>query len=259
VANRHPTTDLVVFDNQSGGDRDAWRLGGTTHVISPPAAETAMGQRLSKLMGATLLMPLMLSIAVATPALAANPVPPYSVPPQPVWVSVNASPQGNYPGGNEIFNIFVVNSEQPPNGNVTLFNETLTAPALPPDQQTNTAIGIPIMLSPGQAILNTIALPIPSDFNQSSFTANLVVFLFIGNGTSNPLKLTVSTPVVLLGLERSTTQTTSSSTSQTTQTTQTATQSGTVSTTLLAAGVALPSIVVVILLILLVRGRGVPK
>jgi len=220
-----------------------------------------MQKRLPKLMGATMLMLLMLSFLVATPARAANPAPPYGVPAQPIWAVVNALPQGNYPGGNEIFDIFVVNSEQPPNGNVTLVNETLTAPALPPESQTNSAIGIPIMLSPGQAILNTIALPIPSDFTQSNFTANLVAYVFYWNGTTNiPLKLTATAQVFMLSLPGSTSQTTtSSSASQTTQTTQTATQSGTVSTTLFAAGVALPSIVVVILLILLVRGRGPPK
>lgn len=212
-------------------------------------------KRFPKLTGATMLMLLMLSFLVATPARAANPaLPYYSAPSQPIWVTVNALPQGNYPGGNEVFDIFFVNAEQPPNGNVTLYNETLTAPALPPEQQTNTAIGLPIMLSPGQAILNTIALPIPSDFKESNFTANLVAYAFFPNGTA--LKVTGSAQVFLLSLPGSTTQTTSSSSSQTTQT---STQSGAVSTTLFAAGVALPSIVVVILLILLVRGRGSPK
>lgn len=217
-----------------------------------------MQKRLPNLMGVTILTLFMLSFLVAAPARAANPAPPSSIPPQPVWVTVNALPQGNYPGGNEIFDIFVVNAEQPPNKNVTLYNETITAPALPAEQQTNTAIGLPIMLSPGQAILNTIALPIPSDFKQSSFTANLVAYIFIGNDTTHAVKLTGSTQVSLLGLPGSI-QTTSSSTSQSTQSSQAATQSGTVSTTLFLAGVALPSIVVVILLILLVRRKAGSK
>ena len=215
-----------------------------------------MRNRLPKLMGATMLTLLMLSFLVATPVRAVGGPPPGGAA-EPVWATVNALPQGNYPGGNEIFDIFVVNSDQPPNGNVTLVNETLTAPALPPDQQTNTAIGLPIMLSPGQGILNTIALPIPSNFTQSNFTANLVVYVFYANGTA--LKLTGSTQVSLLGLPGSTAQTTSSTSSQTTQTGQTTTQSGTVSTTLFAAGTAIPSIVVLILLILLVQRRGRPK
>lgn len=217
-----------------------------------------MQKRLAKLVGATILALLMLSFLVAAPVRAANPAPPSSIPPQPVWITVNALPQGNYAGGNEIFDIFVVNSEQPPNRNITLFNETITAPALPAEQQSNTAIGLPIMLSPGQAILNTIALPIPSDFKQTSFTANLVAYVFLGNQTTNPIKLTGSTQVTLLGLP-GTVQTTSSTTTQSTQSSQAATPSGTVSTTLFLVGVALPSIVVVILLILLVRGKSGPK
>ncbi len=216
-----------------------------------------MQKRLPKLMGATMLALLMVSFLVATPVRAVGAPPPGGVA-NPVWATVNALPQGNYPGANEIFDIFVVNSDQPPNGNVTLVNETLTAPALPADQQTNTAIGLPIMLSPGQAILNTITLPIPGNFTQASFTADLVAYVFYPNGTA--LKLTGSTQVFMLGLPGSGTQTTtSSSASQTTQSTQTTTQSGSVSTTLFAAGVAIPSIVVLILLILLVQRRGRPK
>ena len=228
-----------------------------------------MEPRLPKLMGATMLMLLMLSFLVAAPARAAVNLqavppgageiiaPPYAVAAEPVWATLNAIPQGNYPGGNEIFDVFVVNSDQPPDKNVTLINETLTAPALPVSFQTNTAIGLPVQLSPGQAIVNTIALEIPSDFTQNNFTANLVAYVQLNNGTNFiHLKLTGSSIVYLLGLPGSGTQTTTQSSSQSTQTT---TQSGTVSTTLFAAGVAIPSIVVVILLILLVRGRGGSK
>ena len=227
-----------------------------------------MENGIPKLMGATMLMLLMLSFLVATPVRAANPAPPpgvgeilaapYAVPAEPIWATLNALPQGNYPGGNEIFDVFVVNSDQPPKGNVTLINETLTAPALPSSLNTNNAIGLPIELAPGQAILNTIALEIPSNFTQSNFTADLVANVFYWNGTINiPLKLTGTALVYMLGLPGSTPHTTTSSSAS--QTTQTTTPSGTVSTTLFAAGVALPSIVVVILLVLLVRGRGGPK
>jgi hypothetical protein len=224
-----------------------------------------MEKRFPKLVSAASLALLMLSFLVATPAHGVNPppgageiiAPPYAVPAESVWATLNAVPQGNYPGGNLKFLVFVVNSDKPPNGNVTLLNETLTAPALPPTFQTNNGIGLPIELSPGQAIENTIYLSIPSNFTQSNFTANLVANAALFNGTTNIfLKLTGTTQVFLLGLPGTGTQTTSS-TSQSTQTSTT--QSGTVSTTLFAAGIAIPSIVVVILLILLVRRGGSPK
>jgi hypothetical protein len=228
-----------------------------------------MEKRLPKLTVATMLALLVLSFLVAAPARAAVNLqavppgageiiaPPYAVASEPVWATLNAVPQGNYPGGNEIFDVFVVNSDHPPDGNVTLVNETLTAPALPSTFQTNNAIGLPVQLSPGQAIVNTIALEIPSDFSQNNFTANLAAFVQLNNGTSYiNLKLTGSLVVYLLGLPGSGSQTTTTSASPSTQTT---TQGGTVSTSLFAAGVAIPSIVVIILLALLVRGRGGPK
>src|SRR5271169_4212460 len=141
-----------------------------------------MQKRLPKLMGATMLMLLMLSFLGATPALAACSnrageclAPPYAVPAEPVWATLNAVTQGNYPGGNETFNVFVINSDVPPNGNVTVFNETITASALPPGLNRSTATGLPVLLSPGQAITSKISLQIPSDFKLSNFTANLVV------------------------------------------------------------------------------------
>ncbi|HVB95007.1 MAG TPA: hypothetical protein VND41_00210 [Nitrososphaerales archaeon] len=220
-----------------------------------------MQKRLPKLMGATVLVLLTLSFLAATPARAACPVgageciaAPYSVPAEPVWATLNAVPEGNYPGGNLIFDVFVVNADQPPHGNVTLINETVTAPALPAASQSNSGIGLPVELLPGQAILSTIALQIPDNFTQSNLTASLVVNVLLWNGTMNiPLQLTGALLVYILGLPISGTQTTTSSTSQSTQTVA---QSGTVSTTLFAVGVAIPSIVAVILLVLLARGRG---
>jgi hypothetical protein len=198
-----------------------------------------------------------------------GPRPPFSGPGNPVWATLNAATQGNYPGGNETFYVFVVNSDQPPNGNVTLINETLTAPALPPEYQTqvdsvslfdegtNSSIGLPIDLSPGEAIRNAMTLEIPSNFMQDNFTAHLVVNVAVWNGTTSTyLRLTSSTVVNLHGLPSTGSQTTtSSSTTQSTQTTQTITQGGTVSSSLFAAGVAIPTTVAVILLALLVRGR----
>ncbi|MDA4132307.1 MAG: hypothetical protein OK454_04175 [Thaumarchaeota archaeon] len=223
-----------------------------------------MPTRLPKLMGAIMLILLMLSFLAATPASAQCVLlpgqghcsaPPYAIPAEPVWATLNAVSQGNYPGGNLIFDVFVVNSDKPPEGNVTLINETLTAAALPPGFQTNSGIGLPVELAPGQAILSTIALQIPSNFTQSNFTASLAANALLFNGTVNiPLKLTGTLQVFVLGLPISS-QTATSSGSQNTQTVQ----SGTVSTTLFAVGVAIPSIVVVVLLALLFRGRGRPK
>jgi hypothetical protein len=223
-----------------------------------------MQKRLPRLMGATMLMLLMLSFLAATPARAVCPPnagecipPPYAVPAEPVWATLNAATQGNYPGGNEVFDVFVINTGWPAEGNVTLINETLTAPTLPPAFQTNNAKGLPVELSPGQAIQSTIALQIPSNFTQSNFTASLVANAVLFNGTTNiSLRLTGTSIVYILGLPILTTQTTTSSASQSTQP---AAQSGTVSTGLFAAGVAAPSIVAVILLVRLFQGRGRPK
>src|SRR5271169_667786 len=105
-----------------------------------------MDKRLPKLMGATVLTLMMLSFLVATPARAVSISSPYALASEPVWATINAAAQGNYPGGNELFTVFVVDSAQPPEGNVTIQNVTLTAPALPSGQQTNSAIGLPAVL-----------------------------------------------------------------------------------------------------------------
>jgi hypothetical protein len=226
-----------------------------------------MQKSLPKLVWATTITLLMLSFLTAAAPVRAvcmgaascqGPRPPPSGPGNPVWATLNAATQGNYPGGNETFYVFVVNSDQPPDGNVTLINETLTAPALPPEYQANSSMGLPIDLSPGEAISNAMTLEIPSNFTQDNFTADLVVNVAVWNGTvSISLKLTSSTVVTLHGLPDTGTQTTtSSSTTQSTQTSQTTTQSGTVSSSLFAAGVAIPTIVAFTLLALLVRGRS---
>lgn len=222
-----------------------------------------MQKRFPKLVGVTMLMLLMLSFLVSSPARAQCVLkpgageciaPPYSVPAEPVWATLNAATSNNYPGGNESFDVFVINSDVPPNGNVTLYNETITSTALPPSFNASTAKGLPLQLSPGQAITSTIALPIPSDFNRSSFTANLVVNVAYWNGTTDiHVKLTGSTLVYVLGAPLVGTSTTTSQTSQTTM------QSGTVSTGLFAAGVAIPSLIAVILIVLLVRRNAGPK
>ena len=168
--------------------------------------------------------------------------------PQPVWVTLNALGYGNYPGGNEEFTVFVVNSDSPPLGNVTLINETLTASALPPND-TGSAIGLPVLLTTGQGLPSTIYLPIPSNFTQSSFTATVVVNLQVANGTSFfSEQLTKSTTVEMLSLPGTITPTLSSTT-----TTQ---SSGGVSSGLFYAGVAIPSVIAIILIALLARRRA---
>lgn len=203
------------------------------------------------LLGAVLFSLLVSTSAAAAPAAAAPDANPYAPTSAPVWATLNAEARGNYPGGNEQFIIFVVNSGQPPNGNVTVQNATLTAPALPAGQNSNTGIGLPAVLAPGQSIVLTIHLPIPSDFSDSNFTANLVAHASLWNGTANiPLTLTGSVLVYMLGTPGQ------SGSQVTTTTTTTVEGSGTVSTTLFAVGVAIPSIVAVILLILLARRRA---
>ena len=219
-----------------------------------------MRRRLPKLMGATMLMLLVLSFSGATPALAACSknaaeclAPPYSVPAEPVWGTVNTVTAGNYPGGSLQFDVFVINTGYPAEGNATLFNETITATALPAALNTSTATGLPVLLTPGQAITSTITMQIPRNFTLSSFRASLAADVSYWNGTANiPVQLLGSATVYVLGDPIGGASTTSS------QTTQTSTQSGGVSTTLFAAGLAIPSILAVILLILVVRRRGGP-
>jgi hypothetical protein len=211
-------------------------------------------KRVSSLVAAGLLVLFALSFSAAVPASAAT-SPSGS---QYVWATLNALGYGNYPGGNEEFTVFVVNSDSPPLGNMSLLNETLTAPALPPSSNTGSAIGLPVQLSSGQAILSTIYLPIPSNSTQSSFTATVVINIQIANGTSFFSKqLTESTTVVMLSLPG--TATSSSSTTSTASSSQSTTQSSGVSSGLFYAGVGVPSVVAIILLALLARGRGRPQ
>lgn len=162
-------------------------------------------------------------------------------PPAPIWVTINATAQGNYPGGNELFTIFAVNSMVPPAQNETITDLRLTAPA---PIGSNAAIGLPATLAPGQSVLATIYLPIPANFSQKSFTANLIVHFKFSNGTA--LSLTGTANVDVLALPSQTTG----------QTTTQAVQTDTVSTTLFEAGVAIPSLIALILVVLLVRSRA---
>jgi hypothetical protein len=193
------------------------------------------------------------------PFLAATPVGAYcapgggiglcGIPGEPIWATLSAVPQGNYPGGNMEFNAFVVNSDQPPDGNFTILNETLTVPALPSCCNTNTTMGLPVSLDPGQATSFPIHLEIPTNFSQSNFTADLVVNGALWNGTtSTSLRLASSMVVTVLGVPITGTQTT-----------VTVTRSEGVSSSLYEVGIGILSIFVVLLLALLARGRGRPS
>ena len=184
------------------------------------------------------------------PAVIHCEAPPYAVPAAPVWATLNALGYGNYPGGNEEFALFFVNSDSPPLGNVTLFNETLTTPF-----QNASVSGLPVELAPGQTMLSSIYLQIPSDFSQSNFTASVTIDFHIANAiASTPNVLTGTAHVFMLGPPIGQVTNTSSMTS----TQQTTTQSRTVSTSLFYAGVGIPSLIVIVLLALLVRDRGRP-
>lgn len=209
-----------------------------------------MEKRVSSLAVAALFALFALSSSAPVPARAAA----SPSGPQYIWATLNALGYGNYPGGNEEFTVFVVNTDSPPLGNITLVNETLTAPGLPPASNTGYAIGLPVQLATGQGILSTVYLPIPPNFTQNNFTATVVINLAVANGTSFFSKqLTESTTVVMLSLPGTTTP--PSSTTYEVSTSRTTAQSG-VPTNLFYAGVGVPSALVVILLALLARARG---
>jgi len=184
------------------------------------------------------------------PAVVHCMAPPYAVPAAPVWATLNALGYGNYPGGNEQFTVFFVNSDSPPLGNVTLLNETLTTPF-----QNASLSGLPVVLAPGQTMLSNIYLQIPRDFSQNNFTAHITIDFHVANSTATtPTVLSGTAKVLMLGPPIG--QATSAS--STTSTQQASTQSGTVSTSFFYAGVGIPSFIVIALLALFVRERGRP-
>src|SRR5579864_7991268 len=127
-----------------------------------------MDSRLPKALGVSMLLLLAFSslAAVAAHAQEGGYAPPT---PLPIWATFNASAQGNYPGGDEQFYAFVVNSAQSPGETEVIDNMTVTAPFF-----TNFGPGLPTTLLPGESALVTITLPIPKNFTQSQFSANLV-------------------------------------------------------------------------------------
>lgn len=201
-----------------------------------------MDSRLPKLAGAAMLLLLLSSTQAINAQEQQNPI----AVSEPIWVTVNASAQGNYPGGDEQFVVFVVNSALPPAGNETVTDMTLTAPF-----GSNFGIGLPATIPPGQSLLSTIHLEIPTNFTQASFVANLVVHAKLWNGTKfNTATLTGTATVDVFALPSQTSSQTGSVT--------TGVSTAGVSTTTLAIAVAIPSIVAVILLILLLRKKSGP-
>ncbi len=205
-------------------------------------SSSAVERHIPRLIGVSALLVLITSFQIVAQT-SAQVYPPFT---QPLWVTVNALAQGNYPGGNEMFTVFAVNSAPKAENNETIYNMTLTAPFA-----SNFGPGLPATIRPGQSILVTIYLPIPANFTQSSFTADLVVHASIWNGTGNqPFKLTGSAPVNVFALP-------SQVSSQTT--TATTGQTGGISTTLFAVGVAVPSLIAIVVLALLIQARAKPK
>ena len=198
-----------------------------------------MKSSLSKALRASSLLLVLFTSLVASPAFAQQTIPNA----QPIWVTLNASATGNYPGGDELFTVFAVNSANSPAISVIITNMTLTAPF-----RSNFAIGLPTTLLQGQSLLSTIHLEIPANFSGNTFTANLVAHATLVNGTVNkPLTITGSAQVNVLALGSSS------------STTQTTTATGDVSMTTFELGVAVPSIIAILLLILLVQARGRSK
>lgn len=169
-------------------------------------------------------------------------------PSQPAWAVLFPATQGNYPGGNEEFSVFVVDSSTTSKENMTIYNMTLTAPF-----GSNSAIGLPTLMTPGQSVLSTIYLQIPADFTGENFTANLVANIAIANSTGiTPGRLTGSALVYMLALPGTTGQTTSGVLTS-------GTSGGGVSSSLFYAGVGVPSVVAILLaLVLVIRGRPKP-
>lgn len=202
-----------------------------------------MDRRLARFFGVCLMLSL-----VSWPALSAQVHEIGPPPSQPIWATVNATATGNYPGGNELFTIFIVNSAQDPKINETIQNATLTAPF-----GSNFGPGLPSTVTPGQSLLLTIYLEIPLNFSQPTFNANLLIHATI-------LNRTITKPITLTGVATVNVYSSGPSSSQgATTTAQSAGPGGSLSPTLFAAGVAIPSIVAIVLLVLLIRGRGPPK
>lgn len=233
-------------------------LGPTLLLLEPATLLDPMASRLVRLEVAVLALIALSSLASALPAQGACPpgvaeciAPPYAIPAEPVWATLNGVAGGNYPGGTEVFTVFIANSDSPPLGNVTLNSVALNAPF-----QNASLSGLPLQLAPGQTLSTNMTIQIPRDFAQNNFTAYIAINFDVANATASTLReLTGSAQVFMLGAPLSGMSSTSSSTSAT----QSTTQGGTVSASLFYAGVGIPSLIVIVLLALLVRPRGRPQ
>jgi hypothetical protein len=201
-----------------------------------------MRSSLSKRAGLASLLLSILMLVFAQPAWGqghGSPLGPY-----PIWATINSNAQGNYPGGNELFTVFVVNSASTSMTD-TIDNATLTAPW---PGGVYYGIGLPTILKQGQGVTLTIYAQIPSNFTQPNFTANLLIHATLGNSTtSQNVTLTGTAVVNIFALS-------SSQSSQTT--TQPTSSSGTVSTNTFYLAVAVPSIIAVIFLALFAQARS---
>jgi hypothetical protein len=179
---------------------------------------------------------------------------------EPIWASLNSSGTANYRGGDELFTVFVVNSAPNIADNETLTNISInTTPAF----ASNFAIGLPELLQPGYGQLFPIYLEIPNNFTQPSFIANVIINATLLNGTTtSPLNLTGHATVDVLAVPSNSSSISGSSSGATVTSTVmvTTTSSGSsssgVSNSLFAIGVATPSIIAIILLVLVVQMRG---
>ena len=108
----------------------------TIRVISTHWPSIFMKESLPKLVWATTFALLVLSFLSATSVRAVcmegsvcrGPPPIGGFFSEPVWATLNAATQGNYPGGNETFYVFVVTPPSPP----TVTSPSSTSPLLPP-------------------------------------------------------------------------------------------------------------------------------
>jgi hypothetical protein len=181
---------------------------------------------------------------------------------EPIWATLNSSGTQNYPGGDELFNVFVVNSATNLAENETLKDIILTTT---PSFGSNYAIGLPELLQPGYGQVFPIYLEIPSNFSQPSFVANVVINATLLNGTlTSPLNLTGQTTVNVLALPSNSSAGQSSGATATVTSTVMVTTSSSgsgsgVSNSLFAVGVATPTIIAIILLVMVVQMRSRPR
>ena len=163
--------------------------------------------------------------------------------PTDTWFTFAATAQGNYPGGKVQFSVFAVNSALTPTQNESIDSMTVSTP-----WGNISATGLPAVLTPQESLSIPIYAQIPSSFNERSFTAQFLAHTRTWNGTSwVPLTHNANVTVDVLALPPC-------SSVPALQPCSSASQgASTISTTVLALGVGIPSGVAVVLLGLLIR------